>query len=72
MADYLSIGEPDMIACLICPDGAVDREWVTTRADLALTADRNLPGGWWVRLEPSASAPVPPPNDGMASEATTV
>ena len=39
-----------MTARLIRPDGTVEREWQTTRPDLALTADRNdpiPPGGAW-------------------------
>ena len=39
-----------MIARLIRPDGTVKREWQTTRPDLALTADRNYPAGWWVEI----------------------
>ena len=35
-----------MTARLIRPDGTVEREWQTTRPDLALTADRNYPAGW--------------------------
>lgn len=39
-----------MIARLIRPDGTVEREWQTTRPDLALTADRNYPAGWRVEI----------------------
>ena len=39
-----------MIARLIRPDDTVEREWHTTRSDLALTVDRNYPIEWWVKL----------------------
>lgn len=39
-----------MTARLIRPDGTVEREWPTTRPDLALTADRNYPPLWRVEI----------------------
>ena len=39
-----------MIARLIRPDGTVAREWLTSRADLAMTADRNYPPFWRVEV----------------------
>ena len=53
-----------MTARLIRPDGTVEREWQTTRPDLALTADRNFPAGWhvevlsnWMRCSGSGADP---------------
>lgn len=40
-----------MTAQLIRPDGTVAREWQTNRPDLAMTADRNCPPGWWVEIK---------------------
>ena len=39
-----------MIGRLIRPDGTVEREWRTSRPDLAMTADRNYPAGWRVEI----------------------
>ena len=39
-----------MIARLIRTDGTVEREWWTSRPNLALTADRNYPAGWRVEI----------------------
>ena len=39
-----------MIVRLINSQGQIVREWLTDRPDLALTADRNCPVGWRVKI----------------------
>ena len=39
-----------MIAQLIRADGTIAREWRTNDRAAAMTADRNCPLGWFVRI----------------------
>lgn len=45
------------VAHLICPNDESHRKWLTDRPELALTAARNFPSGWRVKLLCTASFP---------------
>jgi len=44
-----------LVARLIGPCGETHRRWLTDRPELALTAARNCPSGWRVKLSCTAS-----------------
>lgn len=46
-----------ILARLIRPNGESHRKWLTDRPELALTAARNFPSGWRVKLSCTARFP---------------